>query len=520
MNYLRIPEMEDYEQMALPLYFNKSYEPAGSVNIDRDTIIDLRDTKMTCVSNKILAMQPETAAWSFLSEAEATLLNNFSSVPFQFGTMIDNNGNSSELLSGFMEKLYRRGLVRLNNYSSTDSTVFNDSPNNFDGNLVELLLTEKCNLNCGYCLAGTNPNMPSMEESIAFKTIDKAFLMSEAKSITFEFSGGEPLMRFELLQRITAYIREHPLKGNRKVYIGAQTNATLLTETKVKWLKENDLFIGVSIDGNPETHNLSRPTVTGRESFTKVIRGILLLQQHAVPFGILVVLNSTNAASPDALIDFLLKYNLPVLKLNPIAFLGTAQSNWNKFGITNDEITAYFKKFSSLIVERGVNIVEDNLRTMMVYMMSKQRFNRCMRTHCGAGETFQAINAKGDIFPCGRSTQSPGLKIGNVADDEITSLSQAGLKNQFIQEIKARRPRDLEDCKSCFYQQLCQSGCAVQSYEKYGTVRHKTPECSFYKTMYPYLMHWLTFDDKARSHFNQTGYFNSGIESFSYNYLN
>jgi radical SAM protein with 4Fe4S-binding SPASM domain len=142
-----------------------------------------------------------------------------------------------------------------------------------------------------------------------------------------------------------------------------------------------------------------------------------------------------------------------------------------------------------------------------------------MRTHCGAGETFQAVAANGDIYPCGRATQSPGLKLGNIFDTGVTSLSEPSRHNAIIAQIRERRPADLEGCDHCSYRQLCQSGCSVQAWESYGTVRHRTPECAFYKTLYPYFMRWLSFDQTAFEHLNAYSYFNNEGMAFSHDFV-
>ncbi len=193
-------------------------------------------------------------------------------------------------------------------------------------------------------------------------------------------------------------------------------------------------------------------------------------------------------------------------KLNPIAFLGRGRSTWDRFGLEQDEIVDYFQELLQLIHRGGYPLVESNTATMCQFWVSKRRSDRCLRSHCGAGESFQAVSAAGDIYPCGRATQSPGLVLGNV-DDDWDSLSAPATKNRFVQEIAERSPRDFDDCRHCHYQQLCQAGCSAQAYERYGTVRHKTPECTFFKTMYPWLAEWLVHDESALRHFSSLNYF-------------
>jgi uncharacterized protein len=101
----------------------------------------------------------------------------------------------------------------------------------------------------------------------------------------------------------------------------------------------------------------------------------------------------------------------------------------------------------------------------------------------------------------------------------LVSLSQPSRCNDVMQQIRERRPAELEGCGNCNYRQLCQSGCSAQAWERYGTVQHRTPECAFYKTIYPYLMRWLSFDLVAFDHLNACNYFNNEGVHFSHDFI-
>jgi uncharacterized protein len=509
MRYFNQTEREAKESRLIAANFGKRFEPLGTVDFAPDVQLDAAGVELIPLDGQILAIAPDTASWAFLSPEEATLFRGLIS-PSRTHSVTGWPETKLVESPRFVGAMYRRGLLSINGEWALDLTLFDDSPNCSESHLVELLLTEKCNLACGYCLAGTNARMPTMTGEVATRAIDLAFAMEEARAFAFEFSGGEPMMRFEHMRELARYIRRHPARGERSVTLHIQTNATLLTEEKVRWLKANHVRVGVSIDGGPETQDVSRPMLGGQGSFRATLRGIDLLQSHEVPFGVLVVLNRANGADPEPLVSFLLDNDIRSIKLNPIAYLGTARTGWGAFGLESHEVIEYFTRFANLLVELGEPLVEDNLRTMMVHLVSKQRPTRCLRTHCGAGETFQAISANGDIYPCGRATQSPGLRIGNVLT-EGRSLSAASRTNLPVLEIKNRRPRDLEGCVICAYRQLCQAGCSAQAFERYGTVRHRTPECDFFKTLYPYLMRWLSFDADALQYFEKAGYFDGPI---------
>ena len=519
MRYIHVPQLEHFESHTLPL-FGHHYQPFGSVSVADDTIVRAPGLHLLELEGQTLAIQPDTVSWAFVTQRERQVLADLQNLHASTvgGLRQQWPTEQSDSLDSFVAALFRRGLVTLDGHTAVSTDVFRRGHNSPAGHLVEILLTERCNLACGYCLAGAKTGMPTMNADVGRRTIDLAFSMREAPSLTFEFAGGEPFLRFELLRELSDYARGHPARDGRPVHLCVQTNGTLLNEARVRWLVDNEVEVGVSLDGTPASHNVSRPLVNGRESFSLVMRGLDLLQKHGVSFGILVVLNRSNVANPQELLDFMSESDLRSLKLNAIAYLGTGRENWHTLGLSQDEVIAYVCEFMHRLVDQGHLIKEANIATMLEYWVSKCRTDRCLRSDCEAGETFQTINPEGDIYPCGRSTQSPDLVLGNVLF-ESDSLSAAGQRSEVLEIIRERNPDALDGCRICHYRQLCQSGCAVQAWESYGTLRHKTPECAFFKNFYPELIRWVCFDERALTHFSHCDYFRAPASLFAHDYL-
>ena len=511
MRYIQNRTMEIQESRIISDYFGMVYAPFGNFTIDNRVRITSHGTNLVETNGEILTINPETNSWAFLNRHEASIFCLLDGITFETLSKLWPSKARTQP-SEFLEKLFRRGLIQINGYSAIDRSIFEHSQNLLlEKHLVELLVTEKCNLACIYCLAGSSIKNPSMTEEIAIRAIDSAFMMSEAHSITFEFSGGEPFLQFELLNKLTEYIRSHSGGSCRDVYITVQTNATLLTQKHIEWLKNNKIYIGISLDGSADTQNFSRPMVGGCESYERTMRGLKLLKKNGVPFGVLIVLSRANVAKVRDLIDFLVKNEINSFKINPIAYLGTGKINWDYIGITTEEIIKFFKEFASIIVADGSLLLEDNLASMLWRLTSKLKNTRCIGSHCGAGITFQAINPKGDIYPCGRATQISDVKIGNIFDG-FNNLSAPGINNKNIREISDRVTSGIVGCSNCYYRNLCQAGCPVLALEKYGTIQAPSPECNFFREMYPFLMKWLCFDYHAFRVLNTAGYFGKGAE--------
>src|SRR5579864_4209258 len=184
MRYITSLTREKYESNILPQVYGKKYSPLESVTIGSSMILDNSGVELVELQGETLAIQPQTASWVFLNSAERKFFQKLSGKKFEW--LINNWPNDSlDSPQKFVVLLFRRGLLTINGHTSIDPTIFHDSHNTEETHLVELLLTEKCNLACGYCLAGTNPSMPIMSDEIAYKAVDLAYKMNEAKSLTF-----------------------------------------------------------------------------------------------------------------------------------------------------------------------------------------------------------------------------------------------------------------------------------------------------------------------------------------------
>ena len=70
-----------------------------------------------------------------------------------------------------------------------------------------------------------------------------------------------------------------------------QTNGTLANDEWIEVLKRHNLRVGVSLDGPPEFHDLSRFDHAGRGSYSETVQGMRKLQENRVFSGVLTVIN-------------------------------------------------------------------------------------------------------------------------------------------------------------------------------------------------------------------------------------
>jgi uncharacterized protein len=85
-----------------------------------------------------------------------------------------------------------------------------------------------------------------------------------------------------------------------------QTNGTLIDDTWCAFFADEQVNIGVSIDGPRRFHDANRLSRSGRSTFDKTMAGIRLLRRNEIPFHVISVLSTESMAAPREMFDFYL----------------------------------------------------------------------------------------------------------------------------------------------------------------------------------------------------------------------
>lgn len=143
-------------------------------------------------------------------------------------------------------------------------------------------LTEQCNLRCSYCCySGDYKNnrshgIRSMSQDDIELILNFIQKQTSQKPIRIAFYGGEPLLKFSLIEYT---VRKARKRWRENVVFSITTNGTLLSPEKIDWLVANNVELAISIDGTEEFHDQHRVDNQGNGSYIKIHNALSYIQK-------------------------------------------------------------------------------------------------------------------------------------------------------------------------------------------------------------------------------------------------
>jgi uncharacterized protein len=333
-------------------------------------------------------------------------------------------------------------------------------------------LTNCCNLSCSYCYVDKAPKYMSLETcNMAIDKIIQSCKRHNIKKINIKFAGGEPLLRFKILQKVIEHANR--AQGSINISYTLLTNATLITKDIALYLKDNNIKTVVSLDGVGAANDVCRHDIRGNGSFDAIVNSLNILECHNVDFSITTTITSQNFAELVELTKFLLE------KKYKFAF--TLERNFK----TGRPILLTYKNELIDALNLCYDYIESNLPATDItslHTFSNIKFDKPHPRVCNAGNTFFAIDHSHNLGICGPGLARPFSKLNPAADllDHIRSHNQ---------EMIVSRATDYPTCDDCIWSTSCAGGCPLQSMAAYGSYEHPSLYCKVFKAIIPRILH-------------------------------
>lgn len=343
------------------------------------------------------------------------------------------------------DKLYF--LPEYNKFALNDVN-FNLEPDYYDTSLIKLRLeiSHLCNGRCKYCLVYGN-NVEKVEvlnikefwkylnTQEWFKRIKKIFII-----------GGEPLLHFEEIN----YIIE-----NFDGKVSFSTNGTLLTKEMAQKLSKPNVKVFISLDGPEFEDNINRVYIDQRYMYPDIIRGLNLLKEYNVRFGIFMVATMETIHRAK---DMIMKLDQ---KYSPLE-IGYSLPHWtpdyNENGLAEE--------YRDLMIELYKNRNKINAEiSQLKWRLDPLCDGKIKKFSCALHTSQTTILPDKSIVRCS--------KIDNEKDNLKESITNELLdKNSPIELAKNRE----SDCSKCVATASCGGGCPFDGMKRFNCLTDKR-EC-------------------------------------------
>ncbi|MDP3839820.1 MAG: radical SAM protein, partial [Methylococcales bacterium] len=126
-----------------------------------------------------------------------------------------------------------------------------------------------------------NHSNKTMPLELAFEEVQKFYNRTNQDEGYIVFYGGEPLLAFEMIKKIVSHAN---IISNHRLKFSLTTNGLALSDNKFDFIIENNFLITVSLDGDKETHDKQRATVTGKGTFDAITNNLNKLKNYNSQF--------------------------------------------------------------------------------------------------------------------------------------------------------------------------------------------------------------------------------------------
>jgi uncharacterized protein len=318
----------------------------------------------------------------------------------------------------------------------------------------------RCNLNCSYCYYLENkgivlaPRGGFMSHAVLEQYILQHIEASTDTEIFFSWHGGEPTLAGLDFFRKAVTLQKALLPPGRSIINGIQTNGTLITEEWGRFFSSEGFYVGISLDGPEQYHNISRIRQGGKGTFADVMKGLDIIRKHNVPHEFLCVVSNENAHAPLEIYRFFKDLGASYITFLPLV-TETAKGSGET---TPDSVRPLdFGRFISTIFDEWISgdigkvkiqIFEEALRTAF-----SQEHTLCIfKPVCGG---VPVVEMNGDFFSCDHFVTSEH-RIGNINVSSLATLLDDPRQKAFGQAKRDTLPRY---CLECEVLAMCNGEC-------------------------------------------------------------
>jgi uncharacterized protein len=260
---------------------------------------------------------------------------------------------------------------------------------------------------------------------------------------------------------------------------GIQTNATLLDDAAIDFLRDHGVSIGISLDAaTAAIADRTRSNWDGRGVYRQVVDAMDRLKGYP-GWSVICTVSQENLRHLSRLVDFLHRREVPTCLMN-ILRCTLPRSR----GVKPDDARAakYFleavDRTHALYEQTGRKLIVGNYANILLAIIAPAaRRLMCDISPCGGGRCFFALAPNGDLFPCSEFIGLESFCGGNLFRDDIPAV----LESEPFRRVTGRKIEQIDPCGRCAIRHFCGSPCPAEAHELNGGMQKVGAFCEFYE---------------------------------------
>lgn len=341
----------------------------------------------------------------------------------------------------------------------------------YDVSTVFIMLGNKCNMNCKYCLQNYSYEKPLPAQKINPDIINfiKNISNSQTKYLDVRFYGGEPLVYWETVKNMINQLKDE------NIIFSMISNGKLIDEEKAIFLNNNNVCVSISYDGRNVLKTRRYDVIKENEKPLLILNSMginSVLTPYCMPYTYVTSLIDINkkyydihkhgiGITQELIFDIagvftdLIDFDYDLLKKECELLSNSAEKIVKK--IANNEQTNINEQ---LILRYITSLLSPFLSDGIVYG----------KASCGNATSVINIDTEGNIYRC----HNDNVKLSTIYDSLENYKKVFSVNDNIIRNFLNN------DCSDCDVVDYCQGGCPL--IEK--TSRDKSGYCTLRKTLY------------------------------------
>lgn len=327
-----------------------------------------------------------------------------------------------------------------------------------------------CNLRCDYCYylekqhLYANEGRQMLSDELLERFIREYIESQTTPEVLFTWHGGEPLVRPLAFYEKVVRLQQRYARG-RRIANSLQTNGTLINDDWARFFHDQGWLIGVSLDGPEAYHDAFRRTRGGGPSFRNVIRGIDILNRHAVEWNALAVANRLNGDHPLSFYRFFKNIGCRYIQVTPVVERLAHHDDGRQLASLVDEgqlapFSIRPKQWGNFLctifdewVRHDVSMFFFNIFDATLANWVGVAPGLCtIAKHCGhAG----VMEHNGDVYSCDHFV-FPEYKLGNIHEQSLVEMMYSERQRRFGRAKADSLPTQ---CRECQWLNACHGEC-------------------------------------------------------------